>query len=33
VVEILDHNDGMIDSDDIFQRHSFVSPALIGNLS
>jgi hypothetical protein len=32
-IEILDHDDGVVDSDDIFERHSFVSPPPIGNLS
>jgi hypothetical protein len=27
LVEILHHDDGVIDSDDVFECHSFVSPA------
>jgi hypothetical protein len=33
VVEILDYDNGVVDSDDILKRHSFVSPPSAGNLS
>jgi hypothetical protein len=33
VIEILDYDNGVVDSDDILERHSFVSPRSVGNLS
>ena len=32
LIEILDHDDGVIDSNDIFECHAFVSPPSIGIL-